>query len=129
MKDIDKLSDLTPRMAGWRITNLDYREVLQQPWVGEPPLLFCDPPYKIGTGLYGDRGNTHKGFDHEAFREAVQAAPNNVVVMITYNAAQEIRMAYSEWQQVRFDAGYSVRSDRRYRRQQKGRRELLLLRY
>jgi DNA adenine methylase len=35
------------------------------PWAG----IYADPPYALGAGstLYGDKGGTHGGFDHELF--------------------------------------------------------------
>jgi DNA adenine methylase len=129
MEHIHRLEEWTPRMAGWEITNLDYREVLKKPWTGESPFLFCDPPYDNKARLYGDRGDKHIEFDHQAFHRAVQATPRNVAVMVTYNAADKIRVEYDDWQQIGFDIEYSLRSDEQYRKNQKSRRDLLLLRY
>ena len=31
--------------------------------------LYCDPPYAIDQGLYGQKGDCHRGFDHEALAQ------------------------------------------------------------
>lgn len=115
-------------MQGWRITNHDYRCVLQEPWSGRFPFLFLDPPYAIdGHGLYGDRGSTHTGFGHEEFKHDLEQV--QVPTLITYNASRALKRVYVGWRQVVHDLGYSIRSHRRYRRHQRARRELILTNY
>ena len=125
---IERLTEITPAIKNWRITNLDYRDVLGEPWSGSSPLLYLDPPYDISANrLYGLLGNAHRDFDHEQFRRVVEGVPARV--MITYNSSKLLRMMYRGWQQVVFDHGYSMNSKVRYRRRQRDRRELLLRNY
>ncbi|MBL0406835.1 DNA adenine methylase [Microvirga aerilata] len=128
MQHIDRLAGYTPLMERWQITNLDYRDVLQEPWSGSAPILFMDPPYDIGgQGLYGNRGRAHTGFDHQTFRRSVEGG--QAPTMVTYNASNTLRRMRTGWQQIAYDLNYSVRSNKRYRRTQNERRELILLNY
>jgi DNA adenine methylase len=128
MEHIDRLADYTPLMERWRITCLNYQDVLAVPWSGSSPFAFMDPPYDIeGHGLYGDRGSTHTNFDHQTFREDAEVL--QVPAMVTLNSSKKMRQLWAGWQQIFFDLDYSMVSHRRYRSKQKARRELILLNY
>ena len=101
---LDRLEMLESVMRGVRVTNLDYREVVnptdssvrkpsdssvREPSdssVREPSdssvFMFLDPPYWSATKskLYGANGDLHVGFDHAAFAATLKACPHQWLV-------------------------------------------------
>ena len=60
--------------------------------------LYCDPPYLLGADkdkLYGDKGNTHSGFDHKALYDILSQRSGWV---LSYNNCQEIRDLYDNYE-------------------------------
>jgi DNA adenine methylase len=86
---LDRLELLEPVMRGVKITNLDYREVIDAP--GGEVLVFLDPPYFSATKskLYGKQGDLHTGFDHAAFALALKNCAHQWLV--TYDDSPTIR--------------------------------------
>lgn len=59
-------------------------------------MLFLDPPYKLDDSfLYGVRGNTHKGFDHNKLCDILH--DKNMPFIMTYNDSDEIRDLYKDY--------------------------------
>ena len=78
----DKLAEFSKLINHWKITNIDYSEVMN----AEGPdntFVFLDPPYDIKDFLYGKNREMHKSFNHDVFAENVYKCPHNF--MITYN--------------------------------------------
>ena len=105
------------------ITNHDYGEFLY----GDDAFLFLDPPYDIKTSLYGSNGDMHKGFDHELF--AAQCCNSEQKCMITYNSDLYVKERFPKWKQKDWELTYTMRSTGNYNKNQKKRKELLLLNY
>jgi len=122
-KGIDKLPFIGELISNWRITNLNYQELLY----GEDAFVFLDPPYDIKTSLYGKNGNMHKGFDHEWFAASVNNSLNKC--MITYNSDLFVKERFPKWYQKDWNLTYTMRSTGNYNQNQKSRKELLLLNY
>lgn len=122
-RGIDKLPSVGELIRNWRITNLDYQELLY----GEGAFVFLDPPYDIKTSLYGKKGNMHKGFDHEWFAASANNSLNKC--MITYNSDLFVKERFPGWYQKDWDLTYTMRSTGNYNKNQKSRKELLLLNY
>jgi len=122
-RGIDRLPFVSELIQMWRITNKDYTELLY----GQDSFVFLDPPYDIKTSLYGKRGNMHKGFDHEMF--AAQCCNSQQKCMITYNSDIFVKERFPNWYQKDWDLTYTMRSTGTYTRDQKERKELLLLNY
>jgi len=120
---IDKLPALSELIRFWKITNLDYSELLNDP----EAFVFLDPPYDIKTSLYGKRGSMHKGFDHELF--ATKCTESNSKCMITYNSDIFVKERFPNWYQQDWDLTYTMRSTKKYTAEQKKRKELLLTNY
>ena len=111
-------------IKNWKITNLDYSELIDD----DPNVfLFLDPPYDIKDFLYGKNGKMHKGFDHQEFYEKVSESGNKC--MITYNSNPTLRERFRTWNQKEWDLTYSMRSSKTYVKEQKERKELLLMNY
>jgi DNA adenine methylase len=89
---LDRLEMLEPVMQDVKITNLDYREVLNAPDDStSSTFVFLDPPYFSATKskLYGKQGDLHVGFDHAAFALELEKCAHQWLV--TYDDSPTIR--------------------------------------
>lgn len=86
---IERLALLGRILEGVRITNLDYKELLQDG--DERVFTFLDPPYFVATKsrLYGKNGVLHEVFDHLEFAEQMKKCRHSW--LITYDDSPEIR--------------------------------------
>lgn len=119
----------------WKITNLDYSELLND----DPgTFIFLDPPYDLkkdyllsggdGEGLYGKGGEMHRGFNHVEF--ARQLNEHKAMMMVTYNSNENIRTLFEGWNQTEWDLTYSMNNQSEaYKEAQKDRKELLCTNY
>ncbi len=134
MRGIEKLPGYGEIIKDWKITNVDYADLVED-CTGHSENLTCeystfiyaDPPYSIKDHLYGEKGKLHKGFDHERFANVMDDTIGNV--MISYNDNKEIRDRFWEWKAYDWDHTYTMRSTGDYMKDQKARRELLLTNY
>ena len=98
---IERASKLSPLLEGIRITQLDYRQLLQD---GDQYVFtFLDPPYFKATKsrLYGRNGILHTSFDHDEFAQEMKQCRHSW--LITYDDSPEIRKNFSfanvyEWE-------------------------------
>ena len=124
MRGIEKLPGYTEIIQNWKITNGSYQELLTD---DKSTFTYLDPPYEIGSNLYGKKGDMHKGFDHDGFATICDrfVGPQ----LISYNSSQLIKDRFKEYQAGEFDLTYTMRSVGEYMREQKDRKELLLYNY
>ena len=124
MRGIEKLPGYTQIIQNWKITNGRYQELLTD---DKSTFTYLDPPYEIGSNLYGKKGDMHKGFDHDGFATICDrfVGPQ----LISYNSSQLIKDRFKEYQAGEFDLTYTMRSVGEYMREQKDRKELLLYNY
>jgi DNA adenine methylase len=90
---IERVSKLGPLLDGIKITQLDYRRLLQD---GDPSIFtFLDPPYFKATRsrLYGKNGILHTSFNHAEFAQEMKKC--NHSWLITYDDSPEIRKNFS----------------------------------
>lgn len=129
MKGILKLSVYQKLIQNWKITNLSYEDLLEESSPKSGVFVYLDPPYDIKDNLYGKNGSTHKGFDHDKFAEDCNNSSTDM--MISYNSDQLVkdRFTDSKWRASEFDLTYTMRSVGDYMRDQKTRKELLLMNY
>ena len=131
---VDGLLIYSRMIRNWKITNLDYTELLSD---DPETFVFLDPPYDLkndyglsgdGEGLYGKRGTLHRGFNHVEFAENLNK--HKSMMMVTYNSNENIRNLFEGWDQVEWDLTYSMRADiSEYGEDQKNRKELLCTNY
>jgi DNA adenine methylase len=124
MRGIEKLPGYSGIIQNWKITNLSYENLLTD---SGNTFTYLDPPYDIGSNLYGRKGNMHKSFDHDIF--AADCALVGGPQLISYNASQLVKDRFKEYQTGEFDLTYTMRSVGEYMREQQQRKELLLLNY
>ncbi len=98
---IERIALLENILAGIKITNSDYRELLKES--GQEVFLFLDPPYlsTVKSRLYGKNGNLHTSFDHNEFSQELKVCSH--LWLITYDDSPEIRKKFTfanlyEWQ-------------------------------
>jgi len=121
---IERLRDYQKLIGNWKITNLSYEQLLSD---CKQTFTYLDPPYEIGSNLYGKRGNMHSGFNHDHF--AVKCDRFVGPQLISYNSSQLIRERFKEYQAAEFAHTYTMRSVGTYNTDQADRKELVLTNY
>jgi len=125
-RGIDRLPGFQNIIANWNITNLSYEELLDES-SERRSFIYLDPPYAIKDSLYGKKGNMHKGFNHDTFSR--DCSDCSIDMLISYNSGQLVKHRFQEWNMAEFDHTYTLRSVGKYMREQKDRKELLLMNY
>jgi len=124
MRGIDKLPEYSKLISSWKITNLSYENLLSD---DRSTFIYLDPPYDIKDNLYGRKGDMHKSFNHDQFALDCDRFVSHQLV--SYNSSQLIRDRFREWEVGEFNLTYTMRSVGDYMREQKDRKELLLMNY
>ena len=124
MRGIEKLQGYSQIIKNWKITNLSYEQLLTD---NKESFTYLDPPYDIKDNLYGRKGSMHNGFNHDDF--ATDCDRYVGPQLISYNSSQLIRERFKEYQTGEFDLTYTMRSVGEYMREQKERKELVLMNY
>ena len=121
---IERLRDYQKLIGNWKFTNLSYEQLLTD---DKSVFTYLDPPYEIGSNLYGKRGSMHKSFDHDQFAANCDryVAPQ----LISYNSSQLIRDRFQGWTAAEFAHTYTMRSVGSYNTDQAERKELVLHNY
>lgn len=121
---IERLRDYQKLIGNWKFTNLSYEKLLTD---DRSVFTYLDPPYEIGSNLYGKRGSMHKSFDHDQFAADCDryVAPQ----LISYNSSQLIRDRFQGWTAAEFAHTYTMRSVGSYTLDQAERKELVLHNY
>ena len=99
-----KLRKFSNLIKNWKITNIDYSNLLGGE--DDDTFIFLDPPYDIKDFLYGKNREMHKSFDHERFAEEVYKIKNKF--MITYNVNERLLELYKDYECSEFDLRYSM---------------------
>ena len=124
MRGIEKLPGYAKIIKDWTITNDRYEQLLSD---CKQTFTYLDPPYEIGSNLYGKRGNMHSGFNHDHF--AIKCDRFVGPQLISYNSSQLIRERFKEYQAAEFAHTYTMRSVGSYNTDQADRKELVLANY
>jgi site-specific DNA-adenine methylase len=115
---INDLSIYSSIIQRWRITNLDYKELMN----GDGHVfLYLDPPYDIKSNIYGKKGDLHKVFDHEEFKN--ECLTCKCRILISYNIEIDGLSNHH------FDLTYTMKSDKKYIEGQKKRQEVAITNY
>ena len=121
-----KLADFSKLIRCWKITNLDYSEVMNSYATGDA-FIFLDPPYDIKDFLYGKNREMHKSFDHDQF--ASNCDHHTGHQLISYNSSQLVKDRFSGWNVSQFNHTYTMRSVGQYMKNQQQRQELVIYNY
>ena len=101
----DKLAQFSKLIKNWKITNLDYSEVMKAHG-SRDTFIFLDPPYDIKDFLYGKNREMHKKFDHERFADDVYNCVHKF--MITYNVNDRLKELYKNYNLKEWKLRYSM---------------------
>ena len=126
IRGIEKLPGYSEIISHWNINGYSY-EYLMEHDMHDGIFMYLDPPYDIKDNLYGRKGSMHKGFDHDKF--AKDCDKYNIPMMVSYNSDQLVKDRFKGWNAAEFDLTYTMRSVGEYMRDQKDRKELLLMNY
>ena len=101
----EKLKDYSKLIQHWKITNIDYSEVMNVDG-SDDTFVFLDPPYDIKDFLYGKNRELQKSFDHNLFAENVYKCKHNF--MITYNVNHRLLQMYATYELNFWNLRYSM---------------------
>ena len=84
------------RINDFKIDNLDVKFASFEKSILKHPkdLLYLDPPYLIKSKLYGNKGDLHKNFKHDALAEILKKRKKWI---LSYNNSKEVRELYSNY--------------------------------
>jgi DNA adenine methylase len=104
---IDRLKNfLCPTLT---VEQADFKDSLGRH--DDETFIYADPPYHVEKPvLYGDRGSTHKGFDHHGFAEEIKKKNNWV---ISYNPNPTILELYKDYEMVYPEWAYGMSADKK----------------
>ena len=124
MRGIEKLQGYTALIQNWKITNGRYQFLLTDE---RDVFTYLDPPYDIGSNLYGRKGDMHKSFDHDSFATICDRfiGPQ----LVSYNSSQLVKERFQGWTVGEFAHTYTMRSVGSYNTDQAERKELVLTNY
>ena len=101
----DKLAEFSKLIKNWKITNIDYSEVMKAKGYADT-FIFLDPPYDIKDFLYGKNREMHKLFDHDLFADRVSTCMHKF--MITYNLNDRLLDLYKNYNLTEWKLRYSM---------------------
>ena len=124
MRGIRRLPEFSELIQNWKITNGRYQELLTD---DKSIFTYLDPPYDIGSNLYGRKGDMHKSFDHDGFATICDrfVGPQ----LVSYNSSQLVKERFEGWTLAEFAHTYTMRSVGSYNTDQAKRKELVILNY
>ena len=99
------------RVLDFEIKNLtvnlmDFKQSLKK----HPDILaYLDPPYLIKSTLYGHKGDTHRGFDHQGLFEILKHRKKWI---LSYNDSKEIRELYKDFKIIVPNWKYGMSADK-----------------
>ena len=126
LRGIEKLPGYQEIISNWHINGYSY-EYLMTNNMHDGIFMYLDPPYDIKDNLYGKKGSMHKNFDHDQF--AKDCDEHSIPMMVSYNSDQLVKDRFKGWNAAEFDLTYTMRSVGEYMRDQKTRKELILMNY
>jgi len=100
------------RLKDFKETNLtvgcaDFKDsIIRHP----DAFLYLDPPYLLGKDknkLYGDKGSTHMGFDHNGLHEVLSGRTGWV---LSYNNCPEIQELYKDYEIINAEWAYGMKN-------------------
>lgn len=89
------------------IEQISFEDIIAQ---NKERFFYLDPPYYIANFLYGNKGNTHKGFDHTLLRDCLLTIDNWV---LSYNDCEEVRELYKDFTIHKADWSYGMNSSKK----------------
>ena len=104
-RSIEKLREFA--IGNFTVQKSDYRQSIAD---NQNNFLYLDPPYKNGQKLYGIKGDTHEGFNHQSLKELLDHRGQWI---LSYNDCPAIRALYKDYQILSADWQYGMNSDKK----------------
>ena len=107
---INKIKDISNVIHDVNFVNSDFAKLDDVRENIDGFFIYLDPPYfgNKKTGLYGEKGELHKGFNHLELLEWVNKHRDNNLIMISYDDSPYIRELYKDYNIYSFDFVYSM---------------------
>ena len=110
IKCIEKIKDVSDVIKNTDFINSDFNDLDNQIKDINGYFIYLDPPYfgNKKIGLYGEKGELHKNFNHEQLFEWVKKHSSNNKIMLSYDDSPYIRELYKDFNIYGFDFVYSM---------------------
>lgn len=110
LRCINKIKDVSEVVQNTKFVNSDFGDLDNTIGDIKDFFIYLDPPYygNKDKGLYGKKGELHKGFDHLKLFEWVDKHSKNNKVMLSYDDSPYIRELYKDYNIYSFDFIYSM---------------------
>ncbi len=107
---INKINDISKVIQNTNFVNSDFLFLDEQIEDISDFFIYLDPPYfgNKNVGLYGEKGELHKNFDHIKLFEWVNKHSKNNKIMLSYDDSEYIRELYKDYNIYSFDFTYSM---------------------
>jgi len=102
---IDRIKTLD--LTRVEISNLDFEEFIRD---SKGDVIFLDPPYYIGSKLYGKSGDLHDKFDHKRLHNVIKDKSS---WMLTYNDDIFIRELYKDFKIIETSWSYGMNKSKK----------------
>ena len=89
LASIQRLRDFS--VSNFKVGKADFAESILK---NADAFLYLDPPYLNGQTLYGLKGDTHKGFDHETLAKILHKRNRWI---LSYNDCEAVRNYYQDY--------------------------------
>ncbi len=95
------------RVSSFRLNNLsvefsDFKDSLDR---HPDKFMYLDPPYMVKSTLYGNRGSTHKGFDHTGLFKKLRTRKGWI---LSYNNCEQVLDLYKDFKFIFPDWKYGM---------------------
>ncbi|MFH2067947.1 MAG: DNA adenine methylase [Candidatus Omnitrophota bacterium] len=97
---IQRLRDF--HVSNFSVKKADFKDSIEK---HKDAFLYLDPPYLNGQNLYGVKGDTHKGFEHEALSDILHKRDRWI---LSYNDCETIQKLYKGYQILNIDWTYGM---------------------
>jgi DNA adenine methylase len=104
---IQRLRDFS--VDRFSVRHCDYREAIAN---APDEFMYLDPPYIIGSKLYGYKGNMHTNFDH---KELARILKDKSQWILSYNDSEQVRQLYEGYEILTPEWVYGMANDKRSR--------------
>lgn len=110
INSINKINDISNIIQNTTFLNADFVNLENNINEIKDYFIYLDPPYfgNKNKGLYGEKGNLHKNFDHIKLFEWVNKHNDNNKIMLSYDDSPFIRELYKNFNIYSFDFVYSM---------------------
>lgn len=103
ISSIDRVNNLN---LDFKISDKDFTEFIPEFYTDYDSLMFLDPPYLIDSKLYGNNGDLHEKFNHNALYDTIKKHKGSWIM--TYNDCKEIRELYKDYTILEVDWKYGM---------------------